>query len=232
MSAAAATSPVETHGDPTSLLVGPPFHSIWLSVPLEIWTQIFDGEIQVTDLTLLRSVSKTLWTVADRLMPFVASRAHPEHAHDPRMADSFYAEIVIAAHRLNVHTPLNVLVKRDGSCDTADSQSSGKAKKASKAKEMQEEEKVPTRAEWIIGSRRVLHTVHANGRPWPFGVCGICKTGECRLCSNKCGKLQPVTDAWWCKESKARAAPTGWSKAIFGGDAFFCEPCKTKEGEL
>ncbi len=174
-----SAQPIEHHGDPTSLSSGVDLSTALLRIPLEIWLHIFEGEIKVTDLTHLRSISKTFWAVAERLMPHVAARLHPSHADDPRINDAFFAEAVIAAHRLNVRSPFEVLVSRGGDTSIASGRPLAGPNGASAITETSELadgseivsiaeadaiDKLPTRADWIIGSRRMLHTIYASGR--------------------------------------------------------------------
>ncbi len=88
-----------------------------LCLPDELWPHIFGGETPVTQLTRLRKVCKSLYRIAGQLMPLVARELHPAHAKDPRVADPLFAEALIAAHQLNVASPYQVMVARDGTID-------------------------------------------------------------------------------------------------------------------
>ncbi len=236
--------PVELHGDPTSLSIGADLNSILLRIPLEIWLHIFDGEIQVTDLTHLRSISKTFWAVAEGLIPHVAARMHPSHANDPQINDSFFAEALIAAHRLNVQSPLDTLLRRDGSLDSAiqdanwlgsqQEPSSSTAPNADSTVTSAETKRAtahPTRADWIIGSRRMLHLAYAQGRPSKFGICRTCNSGDCRLCLSRSDTLMHFESREGEGRPATRASETLCSLAILGEDARFCRQCWAKDRE-
>ncbi len=237
-----SAQPVEQHGDSTPLSIGADLSSALLQIPLEIWLHIFDDEIKITDLTHLRSISKTFWVVAKRLMPHVAARMHPSHANDPRINDSFFAEALIAAHRLNVQSPLAVLLRRDGSLDSAmpDANSllstQGHASTASNSErraddaDAQEGVAHPTRSDWIIGSRRTLHLAQVQGHPSQFGICTSCEEGECRLCLKCSNTLQQYVPSQSDRREGTRRATSQHSRAIFGSDGRFCTRC-LKAGE-
>ncbi len=233
--------PFEQHGDPTSLLVGADLSSALLRIPLEIWLHIFNGEIMIKDLTHLRSISKTFWAVAERLMPHVAARMHPAHANDPRIQDSFFAEALIAAHRLNVRTAADILVSRSDALEVANGERpendiDGPADavkelehRSGLAAENRSAAAMPTRAEWIIGSRRLLHRVQAAGRSWMFGVCASCNMGACGFCHKLKTDLGQYPDRRWAQVTKSHGR---YSNAIYGTDVRFCLGCKYLTGEL
>ncbi len=236
--------PVELHGDPTSLSIGADLNSILLRIPLEIWLHIFDGEIQVTDLTHLRSISKTFWAVAEGLMPHVAARMHPSHANDQQINDSFFAEALIAAHRLNVQSPLDTLLRRDSSLDSAlpgaswlvspqgpSSSAPPNADTTVTSAETKQAATHPTRADWIIGSRRMLHLAEARGRPAKFGICTTCKSGDCRLCLKRSDRLKKIEAGAQGTRPTTRGSSALFSRAILGEDALFCKECWIKDRE-
>ncbi len=236
--------PVKLHGDPTSLSIGADLNSILLRIPLEIWLHIFDDKIEVTDLTHLRTINRTFWVVTERLMPHVAARMHPSHANDPQINDSFFAEAVIAAHRLNVQSPLDTLLRRDGSLDSAlpdaswlvsqqGQHSSGpKADSTIASPDEKQAAAHPTRADWSIGSRRMLHLAEARGLPAKFGLCTTCKRGDCRVCLRRSGRLKQVKmHPAMVGRPATGTSLAGFSRAIWGEDAFLCKECWYEHGE-
>ncbi len=228
-----------------------------LRMPVELWTHVFDEKIEVTDLTLLRSICKPLRVVAAQLMPHVARRTLPAHAEDPRVADPFFAEALIAAHRLNVASPYQVLVARDGGIEPPRDPAAPKpAAKESRPTTKQSKlmtkkgkpiarpagstsssatsartDAPPSRKDWIIGSRRMLQQLHVRGRAWPFGICQSCKIGACARCLQPSGKLNKLDYVWWYRYPTQREGYHPYSNAISGNDALFCNPCASAESE-
>ncbi len=225
----------ERHGDPTSLSQGISTDSAMLRIPIEIWLQILGDKFDFNDLIPLRSASKSLWALAERLTPTFARQLHPAHADDPRISDPFFAEALIAAHRLNVASPFEIMLARDGSIAQASSASkvnvgSGGEKGGASAS-TQVIVSLPSRADWIIGSRRLLHTAHVQGRQWMFKVCETCKIGTCSQCFKPAGALEPPVLTWWYEPPERVAASTSFSNAIFASDALFCGGCLSLGGE-
>ncbi len=227
------------HGDLTSLSQGADAASAVLRVPIEIWLHIFENNIKLDDLMRLRSTSKTFWVLAERAMPKIAREMHPAHADDPRIQDSFFAEALIAAHRLNVQDPFHIMIARDGSIDppSGESHVRGGAGAADFADQGPGQVgptagvSLPSRVNWIIGSRRLLHEIHVKGRAWMFALCSSCKVGTCTRCQEPSNALHPLR-LWWYRVPKQvakKAEP--YSNAIYGSDAFACLPCSKDESE-
>ncbi len=249
----AAASASSLFGDPSSLLeyeaaaLETPTSPL-LSLPLELWIHIFDGKVNVNDLLKLRAVCKALWRVSDRLMPHAARQMVPTHADDPRTDDPFFAEAVIAAHRLNVRTPFEVMIARDGSTSpprgkwdapaatekikapASISIPSGSAARPQPAGGNRTSE-LPHRANWIIGSRRMLHLMHVQGRTWMFQGCRSCNRGECVRCQQIVEKPSRLRNAWWYQAPKHDRHFEYYSNAILASDARFCKPCRAVERE-
>ncbi len=210
------------------------------------------------DVLVLRGVSHVFRDVANAILPLIARRMLSDRVKDKHIADSLYAEALIAAHKLNVSSPFKILVARDGSDKRFDPktidapQSSGtthrsitrgkskakghslKSKQKGKAKEAPPEQplvNLPTRAEWMVGSRRMLHTQHVNGRPWPFGLCSTCKKGTCKTCLELETDVSFPEEAWWRTSSGPRKRSEKYSNAIFAQDAMFCDGCMDEQGE-
>ncbi len=248
-----ASSASSRYGDPSSLwqyeATALEAHaSPLLSLPLELWIHIFDGKVDLSDLTKLRGICKALWRVADLLMPHVARQMVPMHADDPRTADPFFAEAVIAAHRLNVRTPFEVMIARDGNirpppgtwrAPSAEQEvpagksaaASSTAAALSERAAEDEEEALPLRAKWIIGSRRMLHLLYVQGREWMFQVCVRCNLGECVRCQQNVKAPSVLGDAWWSQVPARSDRFEPFSNAILATDAHFCELCKREERE-
>ncbi len=221
----------EQYGDPSSLAQCENQASALLRTPLEIWLQIYGGKIELADLMQLRSISKTFWLVSERLMPHVARQMNPKHADDSRIDDPFFAEALIAAHRLNVRNPFEVMVARDGSLDPPSEEAHATPPNASSGPSGDASVTLPSRAQWIIGSRRLLHDLHMLGRSWMFRVCESCKIGACSSCRIQSNKIDRPISAWWFKTPERIAVSKHYSNAIMAYDAQFCARCMATASE-
>ncbi len=256
----ASTSAPQTSGPPLGVMALPPGpdraahgSAVLLSLPPELWHMILEYDVEAEDIISLRLVSRVYRQAADAVLPLVARRMFPEHANDAFIGDSLYAEALLASHRHSTPSPFMVLVARDGSNDTFDGKAvaapqvpppkisaeaistqdadKGKGKEKETTDTQTPLTNLPSRAEWMVGSRRVLHTLHVRGRPWPFGLCSTCRRGLCKGCLKLKANISTPTEAWWWVEQNPVVQANRYSNAIFASDALFCAPCRDIQGQ-
>ncbi len=206
-----------------------------LRLPAKVWARVLSyelpvlkGSIHYLQLTRMREICRALREIADDIMPLVARKMYPQHANDPRIDDGLFAEALIASHMLNVASPFQVLVARSGGSEAAHGTwLKQTAEETVKGAAANPSEVLPSRKDWIVGSRRMLHDLHAQGRDWPFDLCHECGAGTCNRCHDSSDKLVVKTDAWWYRAPSSLRASSmqPYSNAIFGSDARFCEVC-------
>ncbi len=184
--------------------------------------------LRVKDIVSLRLASRATKAFADRLMPQYARVMLKGHAGDAQLLDDWEAEVLLAAHVLNVKNHEALI-----SCPPALEVAFTAGAAVGAAAASQSTETQPTKETQRIASRQELYRMIHATKKWLFGVCKDCDVGCCFSCGEFATRTVGAREynshydaepLWWCEKQQA-PKDSRFTKAIFARDARFCSNC-------
>ncbi len=204
------------------------------SLPEEL-NRLVIAEFRVKDIVSLRLTSHKMKEWADCLMPQFARLKLRGHVGDERLLDDWDAEVLLAAHVLNVQDYVDLLVWNSpfkiSDHPAATIQINPQGAPVSY---------VPLgRDNTRIASRQELYRTKVTPESVLWGACPECQVGCCFACGTfqenpeqvfmlamSKGKGVEVTRLWWSPDKpEDEPADSRLTKAIYARDAHFCHQC-------